>query len=191
MVAYHDVLSRLYDKSITAHDTADIPNWYLARQRRVKTSVAVSLGQQPDATAAAAAKAITSQDDADLKKGCGKKIIGLAQLGDGGKGGETYWFAECLDNPLAANKAAESGDQDGSVGIAGGQEGLWFSKGGGDEKSVQEMAAWRPTQDVAIAIDLRKERKSKQSASAGASPAVEGLLPLAKAPLASSRPPPV
>ena len=197
MVSYQDVLSRLYDKSLAANDTADVPNWYHARQRRIKTNVGVSLGQQPAATAAAASKAITPQDEVDRKGTSGKKINGLAQPGQGGKKGESYWFSDYRggDNETA-KKPADSGGNDGAGNNShSANEALhtefWFSKGGGDEAALHEMATWRPTKDVAIAIDLKKTKNSQKAAVAGESSAAEGVMLAPKPPLVTSRHQPV
>ena len=157
MVPYHDVLAKFYDKS--AHHGADAavpPQWYTSRQRRVKTDVAMSMGQQPAATAAAAAHVTTPQERTEqLRSGGGKRIEGLSNRTKNDEDrGESYWFAEFHGNE---NEGSAAGQQGG--GGDGKTDSFWFSKAGADAESSKEMGEWRPTKDVGIAIDLKRKNK--------------------------------
>ncbi len=223
MVAYQDVLTRIYDNieatssssssasaaapssaaSSTSGGTTQ-PQWYLSRQRRIKTEVAVCMGQQPEATAASAANVETPQEKASRHtRATGKKIQGLARPGEhesagsgtgngdvnSGKG--NYWFADyqkATDTP-----ASNAKDYHGDLGDgAGGKSELWFSKAGEDEKAMQEMGVWRPTKDASIGIDFGK-RKNKNESKGGSdgngSEASQGPPP-PKPPVAKAKPAP-
>lgn len=184
MVPFHDVLARLYDHAGNSPGSAEAPpppQWYLSRQRRVKTDVAMSLGQQPQATASAAAAVSTPQEREDrARPAAGKKIAGLERPAreDGAPQG-SYWFADSRGGPESGAIRAGEGEK--------GDGGLWFASAGTDEAAVEEMGRWRPTKDAAIAVDLRKERNKGKVGSSGAG---EGEAPPPKAPLLFSRPTP-
>ena len=206
MIAYQDVLTHLYDNmdhstssassaamngtgsspadgtssNVTGTTGTTPPQWYLSRQRRIKTEVAVCMGQQPEATAASAALVETPQEKANREqRATGKKIQGLSRPGENGKkksatsgtteeinsGKDNYWFADyqkAADTPPETTKPYHGGGGDG----AGGKSELWFSKAGDDEKAMKEMGVWRPTKDAAIGIDFAK-RKNKSGKDGG------------------------
>jgi hypothetical protein len=228
MVAYQDVLTHIYDNieavsssSSAARTTTDgacspaasgnsattTPQWYVSRQRRVKTEVAVCMGQQPEATAASAANVETPQEKASRQqRATGKKIQGLSRPGESGsktgtssaadgksiKAKESYWFADyqqATDTPAGNAKDYHGGGGDGG----GGKSELWFSKTGEDEKAIKEMGVWRPTKDASIGIDFAK-RKIKDTVKNGGGDGGEGQenqgLPPPKPSVAKAKPAP-
>jgi hypothetical protein len=213
MIAYQDVLTHLYDNleasspsSVAAAPAADQsntstaqPQWYISRQRRIKTEVAFCMGQQPEATSASAANVQTPQENASRQtRATGKKIQGLARPGEhehafggsSGNGGDNYWFADyqkATDTPASNTKNYHGGGGD------GGASELWFSKAGEDEKALREMGVWRPTKDASIGIDFAKRKTKPDGTVKGSSGGGEGPAegpPPPKPPVVKAKPAP-
>lgn len=241
LVAYQDVLTRIYDK-IEAFSPSSIssaapiatvpaviaspadgtsspaasgdstlqPQWYVSRQRRIKTEVALCMGQQPKATAASAANVETPQEKAHRQtRATGKKIQGLFRPGEYENTGSpsafngdlnitntNYWFADyqnASETPAGINIANKynGGGGDGN----GGMSELWFSKAGEDEKALKATDLWRPTKDVSINIAKRKNNKNDtKGGSSGSGCGSEGNeeqgLPATKPPVVKAKPAP-
>lgn len=229
MVAYQDVLTRIYDNiqassgSSTATASAPTaslpadspaasgnstpqPQWYVSRQRRIKSEVALCMGQQPEATAVSAANVETPQEKARRQnRTTGKKIQGLSRPGVYDTTGSTtvfngeinnenvnYWFSEyqkASDIPTGNAKHYHQGCGDGN---GGGKE-LWFSKAGEDEKALKETGLWRPTKDASIGIYFTKRKNIKnetQDSSSGVEENENHGLPAPKPPIMKAKPAP-
>ncbi|KAL4518492.1 hypothetical protein Ndes2526B_g01101 [Nannochloris sp. 'desiccata'] len=222
MVAYQDVLTRMYDNieassscsssALTASPAASgncttQPQWYISRQRRIKTEVALCMGQQPEATAASAAYVETPQEKARRQtRATGKKIQGLSRPGEyentgsaSASNGEmnntntSYWFADY--QKASDTTAGNAKDYHGGGGNgAGGLSELWFSKAGEDDKALKEMGVWRPTKDASIGIDFAKRKNAKNYAKAdrgnGERNEKQGLAPAKPPPVVKAKPAP-
>lgn len=150
MIAYHDFLTKIYDRKqgVTA------PGWYVARQRRGKTEAAQAMRDVEDTHGdfdTVHATAAHSMKEKGKRKG---DVEQRAQHNV-----ESYWFAETSSHSTV--------HMDGGGGGAPApqqlpKEGLWFSKEGDDLVSQKAMEEWKPTQDAAIVFDLRKERNKQK-----------------------------
>jgi hypothetical protein len=133
------------------------PGWLAARQRRVKTEVAMAMGQQPRATAADAAAVLTPQEALETAHPrSGKRIEGLARAGEGGGcGGKAGgWFADPGAGGGSTGEAPPPPDPE--------RLAYWFGESGEGPLAQQHLAEWSPTKDAAIAADIRKMHAAKK-----------------------------
>lgn len=188
LIEYRQVLSQLYEHAV--HEAPEKaaalpkPDWHVSRQRRLKTDVAQTLGQQPKATENACAEVETIQERLEASRPIyGKKIDGFPRpAGDGEAKGGIYWFAdthlETSGPPPPQNAAIDDSLGGGSVeDQKEGQKALWFATAGADNRSLKEMADWRPTKDASIMNDLQKVRQAERRRMDGNGVVTDGAPP--------------